>query len=129
MTMKHTILGVLAALSVGSVAAAQPYGPGPSPVPLPQAASTQTGGSITTHLTFQSVAASNTARKGCLLVNTSSDTELVYFGTTGSATSSNTIPVVAGGNISCWTGNIVLTDNIAVTSLTTDGATYVLVIQ
>lgn len=91
--------------------------------------STQTGSTITTHLTFQSVLAASTSRKGCLFVNTSADKMWVYFGTTGSATTSNSVPLPAGQSVSCIAGAVVLGDNIAATSNVTDGATFVVVSQ
>lgn len=91
--------------------------------------STQIGSTVTTHLTFQSALASSATRKGCLFVNTSADTEYVFFGATGSATTAASIPVVGKGSVSCNGGGIVLTDNVAVTSANTDGATYVVVSQ
>ena len=93
------------------------------------ATSTQIGSTVTTHLTFQSALAAAAGRRGCLFVNTSADKMWVYFGATGSATTSNAIPLPAGQNVSCNAGGIVLTDNVAVTSNATDGATYVVVSQ
>lgn len=93
------------------------------------ATSTQTNATVTTHLTFQSALASSATRKGCLLVNTSNDQEYVYFGATGSATTANSIPLIAGQSISCASAAVVASDNLAVTSATTDGATFVVVSQ
>ena len=92
---------------------------------------TPTGSTVTTHGTFQSALASSATRKGCLLQNTSADTEYVFFGATGSATTSNSFQVSPnGGTINCATqSGGVLTDNIAITSKTTDGATYVVASQ
>jgi hypothetical protein len=93
------------------------------------ATSTPNGSAVTTHRTFQTALASNPSRKGGILVNTSADKMYVYFGTTGSATVTNSIPLLAGQSISFASGPIVLTDNVAITSDTVDGATYVLVSQ
>jgi len=90
------------------------------------ATTTQAGGTITTHGVFQSALASSATRKGCLLQNTSSETEYVFFGATGSATTSNAFQVAAGNSVSCASpGGLVLTDNIAITSITTDGVKFV----
>jgi hypothetical protein len=97
----------------------------PSTVTPVTATTTPTGSSVTTHLVFQQALAANSSRKGCLIANTSSDTELVYFGATGSATTTNSIPIAAGASINCASGLIVASDNIAITSKATDGATYV----
>lgn len=91
--------------------------------------STQIGSTVTTHGTFQAALAASASRKGCLIVNSSADTEYVFFGATGSATTSNAAPVAAGGAVSCVSGGIVLQDNIAISSQNTDGATYVVVSQ
>lgn len=95
------------------------------------------GGTITTHLTFQTALAANGSRNGCTIQNRSTDTELVYFGSNGSATSAKAFALGpaaatggAGGAISCAVGGLgVATDNIAITSLVTDGATYTVASQ
>lgn len=87
---------------------------------------TQSGGTVTTHGTFQSALASSGARQGCTLQNTSADLEYVFFGATGSATTSNSYQLGAGQSLNCAVGGLaVATDNIAITSKTTDGATFV----
>ena len=86
---------------------------------------TQTGSTVTTHLTFQTALASNASRHGCTITNTSTDTEYVFFGANGSATTSNSLPVAAGGQATCFDGSALGNDNVAITSKTTDGATYV----
>lgn len=127
-----------AAPAVGAVTFSTPVTiqPGNTPnttpwlVANPGYTSTQIGSTVTTHLTFQSALASSSTRHGCLFVNTSADKMWVFFGATGSATTSNAIPLSAGQNISCGlTGGGVATDNMAVTSNATDGATYVVVSQ
>lgn len=87
---------------------------------------TQTPGTVTTHGTFQAALAASGTRNGCLIQNTSADTEYIFFGATGSATTSNAFKLGASQSISCSVGGLgVATDNIAITSAVTDGATYV----
>lgn len=86
---------------------------------------TQIGSTVTTHGTFQSALASSGTRKGCMVQNTSADVEYVFFGATGSATTSNSFQLQSGQSLSCIAGNTILTDNVAISSKTTDGATYV----
>lgn len=94
---------------------------------------TPAAGTVTTHGTFQTALASSGSRKGCLIQNTSTDVELVYFGANGSATTTNSIALAAaaatggaGGAVTCAVGGLgVATDNIAITSKAADGATYV----
>lgn len=101
------------------------------------ATTTEAAGTVTTHATFQSALASNSSRKGCTIQNTSTDIEYVFFGATGSATTSNAFALGAaagaggqGGSITCAIGGLgVATDNVAITSKTADGATYVTAIQ
>lgn len=98
---------------------------------------TETGGTVTTHTTFQSALASDAARNGCTIQNTSVDTEYVFFGATVSATTSNSFALgpasVAGGqggSINCAVGGLATaTDNVAITSKTNDGATFVVSTQ
>lgn len=91
---------------------------------------TQAGGAVTTHGTFQQALAVNAARNGCTVQNTSADTEFVYFGATGSATTANSYKLAAGQSLNCAVGGLgVATDNVAITSLVTDGATFVTGIQ
>ncbi len=99
---------------------------------------TPVGGTVTTHGTFQTALASSGTRKGCLVQNTSTDIEYVFFGANGSATTATSLALGAasvaggqGGAISCSVGGLnVATDNIAITSKTADGsATYVVYSQ
>lgn len=98
---------------------------------------TESAGTVTTHATFQSALAANAARNGCTLMNTSTDIEYVFFGATGSATTSNSFALGAapvaggeGGSINCAVGGLsVATDNVAITSKTNDGATFVVSTQ
>lgn len=66
-----------------------------------------------TALTFGTLLASNTARRSCMIQNTGATTGYVYFGANGSATTSNSFVVGAGGTISCTNSNVTLTDNVA----------------
>lgn len=94
-----------------------------------QATSTPAGVTITTALTFQSVLASSGTRKGCLIQNTSSDVEYVFFGANGSATAAASLQLQPGQTLSCAANQIILTDNVSMTSATTNGATAVVVSQ
>ena len=96
-------------------------------------AKTTTNGSstVTAGGTFQSALASNGSRTGCLIQNPVTATEnlFVFFGTTGSATTANSISLGAGSAVSCSIGGIaVATDNIAV-SATTTGHAFVVMSQ
>lgn len=92
--------------------------------------STQVGGTVTTHGTFQQALASNASRKGCTIQNTSADTEYVFFGATVSATTAGSYKLTAGNALNCAVGGLgVATDNVAITSSVTDGATFVTGIQ
>lgn len=94
------------------------------------AASTQVAVTITTHGTFQSALAASLSRRGCLILNTTTaDTVYVFFGATGSATTGNSIPLAPGQSVNCFAGNIILTDNVAVTVSATDGAAVVVISQ
>lgn len=69
--------------------------------------------------TFSSILASSTTRKGCLIQNLSQSVGYVYFGATGSASTSNSFQVPVNGTISCTTYNgVSLTDNVAATCAT-----------
>lgn len=76
---------------------------------------TNSAGSITTGGTFQTIAAANTARKTLDFVNicnvagncnATTDVCYLYFGTLGSATTANSIPVSAGQEYIRSTGTI-----------------------
>lgn len=76
-----------------------------------------TGAPIAT--VFSSILAANTTRKGCLVQNLSQSLAYVYFGATGSASTSNSFTVPVNGTISCTTYNgVSLTDNVAATCAT-----------
>lgn len=98
-----------------------------APAPL-GAASTTTSGTITTANTYQSILAADSARKGCLVQNTSTATELLFIGAPGSATAANSFTLAAGGTFSCASGSIVVTDQLSMTS-STAGSTFVAVKQ
>jgi hypothetical protein len=93
------------------------------------ATSTQAATTLGSAGTFSSVLASNTSRKGCLVENTSAENEWVYFGATGSATTSNSLKVAAGYAVNCSSGPIVASDNIAVAGSVSSGDTVVVVSQ
>lgn len=70
------------------------------------APSTQTSGTTSgTINTFTAALAANAARKGCLIQNTSANTEYVYSGATGSATTTNSFQITAGGTYNCGPGD------------------------
>lgn len=88
--------------------------------------SVQTGGTLGSSGVFSSVLASNGARHSCLIQNTSTDTEYVYFGSTGSATTANSFSLVTGATISCaGSDTTVATDNVAMAGKTSGSDTYV----
>lgn len=91
--------------------------------------STSTAVVITTHAVFQVILAANPNRKGCLIQNTSADTERVYFGPNGSATSGASVKLIAGNALTCAGFVILPSDNISITSDVTDGATAVVISQ
>lgn len=80
----------------------------------PALASAQTGGTTSaTANTFTAVLATNAARQGCLIQNTSTSTEYVFSGATASATLTNSFQLLAGGTYSCGRGD---TNVISMTS-------------
>ncbi len=85
---------------------------------------TNASGTVTLGGTFQSVLAANSARRGCLIQNPSTATEVLYvfFGANASATTSNSIMLTAGSSVNCASDGVVLTDNVSVTGATTSHA-------
>lgn len=85
---------------------------------------TSAAGTVTTGGTFQSVLASNTSRKGCVIQNPVAATEtlFVFFGANGSATTGSSFGLAPGAAISCTAGLTILTDNVSVTATTTSHA-------
>ena len=79
-------------------------------------------GTITAGNTFQSIMAADTSRVGCAIQNTSTHTMYFYVGATASATTSNSLQVAPNGMFNCQNpgGTVVVTDNIAVTTSTTN---------
>lgn len=71
--------------------------------------------------TFQAALASSATRKGCTLQNTGTHVQYIYFGTIGSATTSNAYQISPGQTISCAAGVIVLTDAVGITGTAGDG--------
>ena len=77
--------------------------------------------------TFQPALAADTARLACLLQNTGTHVEYVYFGTLANATTSNAFQISAGQMISCNAPGVVLQDAVNVTG--TSGDSYVVTSQ
>ncbi len=85
-------------------------------------ASNNNSGSITTGGTFQTLLASNSSRKGCLIQNPTTASEPLYVSVgiaTGSATLAKAFSLAPGASFRCANGGLVVTDNIAVTAPTT----------
>lgn len=104
--------------------------------PLPVAITEGTSGvttitsnsTISVTNTFQQALAAATSRQACLLQNTGTHTQYVYFGTIGSATTGNAFQLSAGQSISCATVNgLVLVDAVNITGTSGDG--YVIASQ
>ncbi len=92
-------------------------------VPNPYAA-TSTNGSTTiaTGNTFQTILASNSSRKGCLIQNPVDATEVLYV-SVGIAlatppTKAKSFQLAQGGVFNCRSGDMVITDEIDVTAVT-----------
>lgn len=82
----------------------------------PSASTTSMSAAAPTAATFSSILASNASRIGCTVQNNSATLGYVYFGATGSASTSNSFQVPAGATINCATQTgAVLTDNVAAT--------------
>ncbi len=74
----------------------------PFPVaPSPTTPTIQTGGTVTTGGTFQTVLPANPARTSCLIPNTSADIAYVYWLPGGTPTQFNSLPIKPGGAFSC----------------------------
>lgn len=71
--------------------------------------------------TFQAALAASATRAGCTLQNTGTHVQYIYFGTIGSATTSNAFQISAGQTISCTVGLVVLTDAVNITGTAGDG--------
>ena len=72
--------------------------------------------------TFQSALSALASRKACLIQNTGTHIEYVYFGAIASATTSNSFQISPGQTISCATQTgIVLTDAVSITGTAGDG--------
>lgn len=69
---------------------------------------------------FQSIQAANPARRGCLIQNTSSNSQYLFFGPIASATTAKSILLAAGAGMPCNTAGIVTTDQISITGTATD---------
>lgn len=95
-----------------------PYGANGASIAL---TTTNASGAITTGGTFQSILASSSTRKGCLVQNplTATETLYVYFGANGSATTANAIGLGPGASVTCAVGGLgVATDNVSATAPT-----------
>lgn len=93
------------------------------------ATSSPVGGSVAVAGTYQSVLASNTARKGCLIQNTSAAPLKLFLGAPGGATDAASLQLAAGASFSCAApGGMVITDQISLTAATAS-ATFVTVSQ
>lgn len=102
--------------------AATPAGPNAIGAVIPYAV-TSTNGSTTiaTGNTFQTLLALNAARKGCFIQNPPDATENLYVSVaiaTGSATKAKSVQLTPGSSFGCAAGGNVITDNIAVTAVT-----------
>lgn len=80
------------------------------------AASTDISGTVTAGGTYQTVLASNVSRKGCLLQNPTTATEVLNVKV---GTMANPYTIAAGSTFSCNNGPLVVTDTITATAVTT----------
>jgi hypothetical protein len=85
------------------------------------ATTTTVNSTVSVTNTFQAALAASATRKGCLLQNTGAHVQYIYFGTLGSATTSNSFQINAGQTISCNAGPVVLTDAVGITGTAGDG--------
>jgi hypothetical protein len=88
---------------------------------------THVGSTIAATNTFQAALAASSTRKSCMLQNNGTNAMYVFFGTIGSATTSNAIKLAAGQTVSCNAPGVVITDAVAVTG--TMGDAYVVTSQ
>lgn len=88
-----------------------------TPVTVP---STNLSGTVASTGVFQSIQVANTSRNGCLIVNTSSAEEWVFFGPIASATEATAVPLYADQSVNCSTGSGgVLSDQVSITGTAT----------
>lgn len=94
------------------------------------ATSVQAGGTTSATInTFTAALAASGTRKGCMLVNTSANIELIFLGAIGSATTVNAMPLAAGATFNCASpGGVVVTDAVNIASGTAS-STFVVVSQ
>jgi hypothetical protein len=86
------------------------------------ALTTTANSTISVTNTFQQVLAQNTLRASCLIQNTGSHVEYVFFGAIANATTSNAYVIQAGQTISCSVNSgIVLGDQVSITGTSGDG--------
>jgi len=70
--------------------------------------------------TFQVIQAANLGRRGCLIQNTSSNNQYLFFGPLASATQAKSILLAPGAGMPCNTAGVITTDEIAITGTATD---------
>jgi hypothetical protein len=90
------------------------------PTAVAGGSTTHVGSTIAVTNTFQAALAASSARKGCMLQNNGSNAMYVFFGSVGSATTSNSIKLAGGQTVSCNAPGVVITDAVNVTGTATD---------
>lgn len=90
--------------------------------------STSVSGTVAVANTYQSALAASSTRKGCLIINTSAAQEYVFLGAPGSATTATSIPLASMQTLSCAAGNMVVGDQISITSPTVS-STFLVISQ
>lgn len=85
---------------------------------------TSTNGSttITAGGSYQTLLASNTSRRGCLIQNPATATETLFVNVGGADTNATSYTVSPGFAFNCWTGNFTISDKIDVSAATTGHA-------
>lgn len=111
--MNRILAAVIALLSI--------YSPADATSPL-SAATTTINSTVAVTNTFQIAINANQYRNACLVQNTGTHVEYIYFGATSSATLSNAFQISPGQTISCAIVNgLVLIDQINITGTAGDG--------
>ena len=122
------ILALVGAAAIAGIAVAQQI---VTPQPFPTRMATAGSGSVATTNTFQSIFASvtrdadnpNALRRGCLIINVSTNVQYVFFGPITNATTVQSVPLNpatvagrAGGSVTCAAvGGGVNQDQISIT--------------
>lgn len=70
--------------------------------------------------TFQSIFLANTARVGCTVQNTGTNSMYVYFGAIAGATTAKSVKLAAGQSVSCQSGGMVIRDQVSITGTATE---------